>query len=99
MRPKKIYVSDDALYTATALGKKLTHPDTNLKNTEYTDLSQLWHDADEPPKSDDDILIKHTDDYTVGWFDEKNSAYHCEEGVVIEHTLRWAYIKDLIPKE
>lgn len=55
----------------------------------------VWHYA-QLPKDDEDILIEHPDGYTVGWY---GNAFHNEEGLVIEHPQRWAYIKDLIPKE
>lgn len=106
MRPKKIYITEAACYTITALGKKLTtvrtRPDKKLKNAEYTDLSQLWHDSAEPIEDTKGVFLimgKKGVEARVAWFDGTSfRSMCCGHAYELSSVSKWAYIKDLIPK-
>ena len=61
------------------------------------DLSQVWHDASEEPKKGEWILGEYQGDiyqtYLFGYVDCEWSSY-----VKVFSLIRWAYIKDLMPK-
>ena len=72
---------------------------SEMQNTEYIDLSQVWHDANEEPNLIDNVLIQFVggrcDVYTL-LIKAQADLWHdwCKEYEV----LRWAYVKDLLPK-
>ena len=100
MTPKKIHVLTryvEILDAETQLTRALICINPHEKSTEYTDLSQVWHDASEEPEKgvwmigiyDDGVLIyKWVDQHNGYWlsFAECNGL------------TRWAYIEDLLPK-
>lgn len=100
MRPKKIFIQEDSFNC-------LCHYDTSCvelvtkhekeKSIEYTDLSQVWHEAKEEPKKGEWILGEYQggiyQTYLCGYVDCEWSSY-----VKVFSLLRWAYIKDLLPK-
>ena len=61
------------------------------------DLSRVWHDAKEEPKKGEWILGEYQGDiyqtYLCGYVDCEWSSY-----VEVFSLIRWAYIKDLMPK-
>lgn len=83
MRPKKIYINGTATFkeNGKTYGSWGSKPSINVELNEYTDLSQVWHDATEHPATDDDILIEHEDGFTVGWY---GNTYHDEGGFVVK---------------
>ena len=85
MIPKKINIS----YTAE---------DGTTHSREYTDLSQVWHPASEPPQPDKDIIVARYD----GDRDRRDLWCMTLHPDVIadfsrETKLRWAYVNDLLP--
>ena len=100
MRPKKIFIQEDSFNC-------LCHYDTSCvelvtkhekeKSIEYTDLSQVWHDASEEPKKGEWILGEYQggiyQTYLCGYVDCEWSSY-----VKVFSLIRWAYVNDLLPK-
>ena len=86
MTPKTINIS----YTAE---------DGTTQSREYTDLSQVWHPASEPPLPNKDIIV-------AAYNDEYNRrdiwCMTLHPDVIAdfsrERNLLWAYVNDLIPK-
>ena len=106
MLPKKIYLNyvDEADEDKTWSEEPVSVYDCKMQNREYTDLSQVWHDASEEPKEDlgkDDSVIIYQDKYGNCWFTTKREIvilhinWECFATVNIK---RWAYITDLLPK-
>lgn len=67
----------------------------------HPDLSSLWHDASEEPKDANwKILCQDRDDCC--WVEKRIDAQllhqNWNEYTEIEMIVRWAYIKDLLPK-
>ena len=87
MIPKKICIN------AVSVGN------CDKQSREYIDLSQVWHDAKEKPRTKEWILVQFSGgDYEAFALDELGvetwSDWWCDNYKVI----RWAYISDLLPK-
>ena len=99
MIPKKIYLNyvDEDDEEKTWCVDPVYVEDCEMQNREYTDLSQVWHDAEEEPEKgklmigvDEDgvSIYKWVDQDEDGWF---SFAKGCG-------LTRWAYVDDLLPK-
>ena len=102
MLPKKIHILTEDLEildakTETQFTRAFISLNPHKDRIEYTDLSQVWHDAKEEPEKDklmigideDDILIyKWVDQDEDGWFSFAKGS----------RLIRWAYAEDLLPK-
>ena len=100
MTPKKIHILTrdlEILYAETTLTRAWVSLNPHEDRTEYTDLSQVWHDAKEEPEKGKSILVIDEDgvsiyrwvgQYDIGWlyFAERIGLF------------KWAYINDLLPK-
>ena len=100
MIPKKIHVLTryvEILDAETQLTRALICINPHEKSTEYTDLSQVWHNSKEEPEKgklmigiDEDgvSVYQWVGQHICGWlsFAEDNGL------------IRWAYIEDLLPK-
>ena len=97
MIPRKIYLRENELKDQF-MCERMVSCDASIGscNIEYTNLSQIWHDAVEEPKEATDIL-----------FVSKNGKVH--KVSKIDNSLfdwlkdndgidKWAYISDLLPK-
>lgn len=65
------------------------------------DLSKIWHDASEEPIKERIFLAElGTSDYGYQTFFiiESDIEFNWSEWVEEMHILRWAYVKDLLPK-
>ena len=71
--------------------------DCKMQNSEYIDLSQVWHDASEMPKEEEWILLQFGGDcydtLVLGMYADIFRARCKKYG-----DIRWAYISDLLPK-
>ena len=99
MIPKKIYLNGGDENAVTICSREpITRSYGNTHSREYTDLSQVWHPASEPPQPYLEIIVEqynrggYSNNYWVEYLipDEidgfcKHSDYH------------WAYITDLLP--
>ncbi|MGN1172967.1 MAG: hypothetical protein ACI4SO_04190 [Muribaculaceae bacterium] len=66
---------------------------------EYPNLESLWHDASEEPKYDILVQDKFEDTWVTNLRDEEEYYQDgWEEYVACEGIVRWAYVKDLLPK-
>ena len=97
MIPRKIYLRENELKDQF-MCERMVSCDASIGscNIEYTNLSQIWHDAVEEPKETTDIL-----------FVSKNGKVH--KVSKIDNSLfdwlkdndgidKWVYISDLLPK-
>ena len=98
MLPKKIYlnyIDEDDEYKIWSEYPVYVH--CVMQNREYTDLSQVWHEAkDEPEKGKSIISIGSTGVSAYKWVDE----WRCDWVDFAEWSelFRWAYVYDLLPK-
>lgn len=102
MIPKKIYLNyvDENDADKTWSEEPISASDCKMKNREYTDLSQVWHDASEEPNKGAWIISEYDSGYvTIDW-ESFTSDFWCGwEGFVLFHDVRrWAYTDDLLPK-
>ena len=100
MTPKKIHVLTryvEILDAETQLTRALICINPHEKSTEYTNLSQVWHEAKEEPKKGEWILGEYQggiyQTYLCGYVDCEWSSY-----VKVFSLIRWAYVNDLLPK-
>ena len=106
MIPKKIYVftSDVSfLDEETPLTRAWVSINPHEKRTEYTDLSQAWHDASKEPEEGTQVVAIDHDGWTVsGLFNPRamvKGVYIYGDLVVDWYSVvRWAYRDDLLPK-
>ena len=106
MIPKKIYVftSDVSfLDEETPLTRAWVSINPHKDRTEYTDLSQAWHDAKEEPEEGTQVVVIDHDGWTgSGLFNPMamiKGVYMYGELIVDWYSVvRWAYLKDLLPK-
>ena len=100
MLPKKIHILTRDLESLDAETKITTAwvcINPHEKSTEYTDLSQVWHDAkEEPEKGKSIISIGSTGVSAYKWVDE----WRCDwlDFAEWSELFRWAYVYDLSPK-
>ena len=98
MLPKKIYLNytnEDDEYKTWSEDPVYVHCD--MQNREYTDLSQVWHNAKEEPEKGKLMIGIEEDDVSVyKWADqvEGDWLYFAE----CFGLIRWAYIDDLLPE-
>ena len=98
MLPKKIYLNytnEDDEYKTWSEDPVYVHCD--MQNREYTDLSQVWHNAkEEPEKGKSIISIGSTGVSAYKWVDE----WRCDWLDFAEWSglTGWAYADDLLPK-
>ena len=95
MIPKKIHVLTrdvDILDAETPLTRAWVNLNPHKDRTEYTDLSQVWHDASEIPRDDSLIIVQSVyGDILLRRFVNRKSS--------MATIQRWAYVDDLLPKE
>ena len=99
MLPKKIYLNyvDEDDEEKTWCVDPVYVEDCEMQNREYTDLSQVWHNAkEEPEKGKSIISIGSTGVSAYKWVDE----WRCDWSDFAEWSelFRWAYVYDLLPK-
>ena len=99
MLPKKIYLNyvDEDDEEKTWCVDPVYVEDCEMQNREYTDLSQVWHDAkEEPEKGKSIISIGSTGVSAYKWVDE----WRCDwlDFAEWSELFRWAYVDDLLPK-
>ena len=98
MLPKKIYLNytnEDDEYKTWSEDPVYVHSD--MQNREYTDLSQVWHNAKEEPEKGRLIIATDKDGisaYKLVNQDDRDWLPFVECNVLI----RWAYIDDLLPE-
>lgn len=99
MTPKKIHVLTidvDILDAETPLTKAWVSINPHKKRTEYTDLSQVWHETNEEPEKGKLLIGIDEDGVSIyKWADQDNDWLSFAEWFSL---IRWAYIDDLLPK-
>ena len=93
MIPKKIYLNyvDESDPDKTWSEEPVSVCDCKMKNREYTDLSQVWHDASEIPEEFPILCLDKFEDMLI-----YEDGY--PECVEFNDISKWAYVKDLLPK-
>lgn len=98
MLPKKIYLNyvDEDDEEKTWCVDPVYVEDCEMQNREYTDLSQVWHPAEEEPAKEQPILyftkngkiavLNRVDVEKWDWYLDKYSI------------LLWCYTEDVLPK-
>ena len=96
MLPKKIYLNyvNENDVDKTWSEEPISASDCEMNNREYTDLSQVWHDASESPKIYRYILVLSPNDRT----DYCRTTPYTIYRYFWKFALKWAYIDDLLPK-
>lgn len=76
--------------------------DCEMQNREYTDLSKVWHPAEEEPQVGKQVIgIDYDGEAGCGVFDYRSMYGIFIYGDLIldwDSVVRWAYIDDLLPK-
>lgn len=98
MLPKKIYlnyVNEDDEYKTWSEDPVYVYCD--MQNREYTDLSQVWHDAKEEPEKGKLMIGVDKDGVSIyKWVDQDEDGwFYFAKGCGL---TRWAYIEDLLQK-
>ena len=100
MIPKKLYVREldiDIFNEEAEATRSWVANRPNTGRREYTDLSQVWHEAKEEPKKGECILGEYQggiyQTYLCGYVDCEWSSY-----AKVFSLIRWAYANDLLPK-
>ena len=99
MLPKKIYLNyvDEDDEEKTWCVDPVYVEACDMQNREYTDISQVWHNAkEEPEKGKSIISIGSTGVSAYKWVDE----WRCDwlDFAEWSELFRWAYVYDLLPK-
>ena len=96
--PKKIYlnyVDENDEYKTWSEDPAYVYCD--MQNREYTDLSQVWHDAKEEPEEKRLIVCIDDDGASIYKLtDQVEGAWLCFAECF--GLIRWAYIDDLLPE-
>lgn len=71
----------------------------HTKSREYTDLSQVWHNAIEEPEHGKYILIEVVSTIQVRYFVEYVEKWVVNLMKIEGFKCRWTYVTDLLPKE
>lgn len=98
MLPKKIYlnyIDEDDEYKTWSEDPVYVHCD--MQNREYTDLSQVWHDAKEKPEKGK-LIIGIDDNNALAYKWENQNVGDWLYLAECFGLIRWAYIEDLLPK-
>lgn len=73
-----------------------------MRNREYTDLSQVWHPANEKPEENKQIIAINVL-YAVfgGYYNTHKNILMLQSNCLymgFDAIIRWAYVDDLLPK-
>lgn len=105
MIPNKIYIREldiDIFDEEVEVTRAWVANRPNTGRREYTDLSQVWHLADEKPQVERQVLgIDYDGEAGSGVFEFRSVAGIFIYGDLIldwDSVARWAYIDDLLPK-
>lgn len=112
MIPKKVYINiavwdEGRKYDFIEVSERPHQTtDTQCHWREYTDLTQVWHDASEMPKEETWILATNEKDIIDVYHLRKGRKYNFDGNlidwskfVVNFNLTKWAYISDLLPKQ
>ena len=105
MIPKKIYLNyvneDDKEKTWSE--EPVSVNDCDMQNREYTDLSQVWHDASEEPMDRKRSIVLYGTNpvgVTSCSYEDILSVYGetWYAYVILSNISLWAYLDELLPK-
>lgn len=105
MIPKKLYVRKldiDIFDEEVNITRAWVANRPNTGRMEYTDLSQVWHPAEEEPQVGKQVIgIDYDGEAGCGVFNYRSVYGIFIYGDLIldwDSVVRWAYIEDLLPK-
>ena len=100
MTPKKIHVLTrdlEILDAETTLTRAWVSLNPHKDRTEYTDLSQVWHEAKEEPEKGKLLIGIDEDGVSIyKWVGQDDNDWLSFAECF--GLIRWAYIEDLLPK-
>ena len=100
MIPKKIHILTrdlEILDAETPLTRAWVSLDPHEDRTEYTDLSQVWHEAKEEPKKGELMIgIEENGVSVYKWVDQDDGGWL--SFAEWNRLIGWAYADDLLPK-
>ena len=98
MIPKKIYLNYvDENDVEKTWCEDPVYDDLNMQNREYTDLSQIWHNANEEPEKGKFMIGIDEDGVSIyKWVDQDDGDWM--SFAECNGLIRWAYVNDLLPK-
>lgn len=98
MLPKKIYlnyVDENDEYETWR--EDPVYVDCEMQNREYTDLSQVWHDASKEPEKGKLMIGIDEDGVSVyKWVGQDGGDWL--SFAECNGLIKWAYVEDLLPK-
>ena len=101
MTPKKIHILTrdlEILGADTPVIRAWVNINPHEERTEYTDLSQVWHNAKEEPEKGKLIIGVDEDGVSIyKWVGQ--DEYGWLSFAECDGLIRWAYIKDLLPRK
>lgn len=103
MLPKKIYLTEQELQDTITCERMVSIDEPYRDMTEeYTNLSQVWHDANEEPEKDKLVIIEVVNSLTpkneIGYYVEYTEDWVVNSMKTEGFKCRWVYIDDLLPK-
>lgn len=113
MIPKKVYISvavwdEGRKYDFLEVRERpYQTTDTQCHWREYTDLSQVWHDASEEPQYKDKRILVYSEYFDYSFMDfpnyliMKDGGQNKDWGTVVwrNKISKWAYVSDLFPNQ
>lgn len=97
---------DEQIFEASKIYSEYKYNQTDFENgfingAKWADvnpsLESLWHDTSEEPE--DDLVIIYQDKHGDCWFIAKRDILSINwEVFAAINVMRWAYVKDLLPK-
>lgn len=106
MIPKKIYIREldiDIFNNEVSVTRAWVANKSCTGRREYTDLSQVWHPAEEEPQVGRQVLgIDYDGEAGSGVFEFRSVAgIFIYDNLILDwdSVVRWAYIEDLLPKK
>ena len=99
MLPKKIYLNyvNENDVDKTWSEEPISASDCEMNNREYTDLSQVWHDASEEPLFNKWILTLN-EWHICKTIIRRDKRFSWRKYARKMELKRWTYVSDLIPK-
>ena len=102
MIPKKIYLNwlkeNEGPDISIWQREPLNELSDEYNSREYTDLSQVWHDASDEPQGYEYKVICDGRYGTLMWDPSMLTEYSWREYTRCWAVSQWAYVNDLIPK-
>lgn len=107
MKPKKIYLRENELEDQF-MCERMVSCDASIGscNVEYTDISQVWHDASEEPTIEQTCILATNEKDIIDVFHLREGRKYNLDGYLVDwsdvvmhfNLTKWSYISDILPK-